>query len=510
MKLLSKLSLRMGIALALIILQLILIAALTSALLFRFPMVSYLGTFISFLVFLFLLKNEEHSAYKITWIIIVLFLPIVGGVIYLLLNKEHFLRKRITAHVREHAIIAKILDSDGELAFINKVKCGRMFGLMKYIRRSSSYHAYENTELKYYPLGELKFEDMLEEIAKAERFIFLEYFIIYKGEMWNRLLEALEKKANEGVEVRLIVDDFGSQKLFTNPYIKKLREKKIEVLRFNPIIPILLVFMNTRDHRKILVIDGHTAFIGGVNISDEYINLPHEFGVWKDTGIRLRGEAVWSLTLMFIEMWDTFCSAGRRIHDHSLYKADSHDGYKTDGLVLPYGDTPLAPDRLGENIYIEILNQAERYVHIFTPYLIISEKMTHALQMAARRGVDVRIITPGIPDKKLVYRLTRSYYTSLLEQGVRIFEYTPGFLHAKSFVCDDEVGVVGTINLDYRSLYLHFENAVFLYNSSVVLDMRDDALQVMNESREVLFCEKKKYAWTGLFDAFLHLFAPLM
>jgi cardiolipin synthase len=230
--------------------------------------------------------------------------------------------------------------------------------------------------------------------------------------------------------------------------------------------------------------------------------------VWKDNGVMLKGEAVWSCTLMFIEMWDTFCNLENRINNHELYRSDKK--FTADGLILPYGDTPLGRDRLGENIYIEILNQAKKYVYIFTPYLIISEKMNHALQMAAKRGVDVCIVTPGVPDKKLIYKLTRSYYTPLLEDGVRIFEYSPGFLHAKSFVCDDEIAVVGTINLDYRSLYLHFENAVLMYKSKAVADVRDDAIQTMDESREVHFNEKSKYAWSSLVDAFLHLFSPLL
>ena len=506
----TRLSFRLGISLVLIILQVAAVIALTSTVLVRFPIISYAGIAISVFVFFYIIKNDDASAYKLTWITIVLMLPIVGGIIYLMFSKEHYVRRRITTHAEEHAIIAKLLDSDDKLEFMSGVKCAGKHSLVKYIRDSSSYHAFDNTESKYFTSGELMFEDMLNEISKAEKFILLEYFIIYKSSMWDRLLEMLERKASEGVEVRLIVDDFGSQKLFTNKYIKKLREKKIDVLRFNPIVPTLLVFMNTRDHRKMLIVDGHTAFTGGINISDDYINLTNRLGFWKDTGLRLKGNAVWSFTLMFIEMWDTFSSVEKRIDEHDLYRGVLEEPMKTDGLVLPYGDSPLNTDRLGENIYIEILNQARNYVYIFTPYLIISEKLTHALQMAAKRGVDVRIVTPGIPDKKLVFRLTRSYYTSLLEAGVRIFEYTPGFLHAKSFVCDDEVAVVGTINLDYRSLYLHFENAVLLYNADTIKDISDDAVEAISVSREVLRDELNKHKLSGLFDSFLHLFSPLL
>jgi len=490
-------------------LQAILFAGLAGITLIRFPAVSYVGFFVSFLVFLFILKKEEASAYKLTWIIIVLLLPSVGGMIYLLFGKEHRARRKIVAHVKEHALVAKLLDSDENLPDLNQATCGRMYSLVQYIRRSSSYHAYKNTDTKYYPFGEIMFDDMLAALSKAEKFIFLEYFIIYKSEMWNRLLKVLERKAAEGVEVRLIIDDFGSQKLFTNAYISALRAKQIRVLRFNPFIPFLFAFMNNRNHRKIMVIDGEMAFVGGMNIADEYINQNKRLGVWKDTGVRLKGDGVWSFTLMFIEMWDTFCKAEERINDHTLYRQEADETNPTDGFVLPYGDSPLTHDRLGENIYVDILNQAERYVYIFTPYLIISEKMIHALQMAAKRGVNVRIVTPGTPDKKIVFRVTRSYYNGLLEAGVRIYEYTPGFLHAKSFVCDDKIAVVGTINLDYRSLYLHFECAMLLCNSSTIADIKEDAVQTISQSREI-FIDDRKRSWNDLIDAFLHLFAPLM
>ena len=510
MKIFKALSLRMGCTILLIIFQILAIAAVVSATLIRFPYISYAGLAISALVFLYVLKRDEANAYKLTWIIVVLAFPVIGGLLYLTFSKSHFTRRRIIAHVEEHALIAKLLDSDGTLPFINPLQCGRTFSLMDYVRRSSSYHAYINTSSKYYPMGETMFADMLASMEAAEKFIFLEFFIIKRSKMWDMTLEVLERKAAQGVEVRLIIDDIGSQRLFTNAYIRQLRAKGIAVLRFNPLIPVLFAFMNHRDHRKILVVDGHTAFTGGLNISDEYINLTKPFGVWKDNGLRLQGDAVWSMTLMFIEMWDTFCPAEERITDHALYKGEPCENTVGNGIVLPYGDSPLTRHRLGEDIYTDILHQAENYVYIFTPYLIISEKMTHALQMAAKRGVDVRIITPGIPDKKIVNRLTRSYYKSLLDEGVRIYEYTPGFLHAKTFVCDDKLAIVGTINLDYRSLYLHFECATLLYDSVTVEEIKRDALQTLAQSKEVLATQRGKYSLNDLLDAALHLFAPLM
>ena len=510
---LKSISARLGITVFLLLLQVAAIITAVVLVLVHFPIVSYFAFVISILVFLYIVREDGASGYKMVWITIVLLLPAIGGILYLFYGKIHQGRRLMVKHIEEHAIIAKLLDNDGNISFMKEMKSKRMFSLFKYIRHVTSYHAYDKTASKYYSFGEFMFEDMLLELEAAEKFIFFEYFIVKKSGMWDRLLDVLERKAAQGVEVRLIVDDFGSQKLFTNKYIKHLGEKNIKVLRFNPIIPVLYAFMNHRDHRKILVVDGKTAFVGGLNIADEYINENDRLGIWKDNGLRLQGEGVFSFTLMFIEMWDTFSKPEERINNHLSYQVENLQETLTeqDGLVLPYGDSPLDNYQIGEDIYIDILNQAENYVTIFTPYLIISEKMIHALQTAAGRGVDVRIVTPGIPDKRLIFRLTRSYYKCLQEAGVRIFEYTPGFLHAKTFLCDDNVAVVGTINLDYRSLYLHFECACLLYHSSTIEAIKADAVETIGQCKEMLLSDKRKHvSWKDLIDAVLHLFAPLL
>ncbi|MDR0272833.1 MAG: cardiolipin synthase [Clostridiales bacterium] len=489
--------------LLLLFLQLVALVTFAGWVMTSSAVIYYAGIFLSVLVFSFVLKKDEASVYKITWLILILVFPSVGGVFYLLFGNKRPLRD-ITAHMKEHALIAKILDAD-VLKYENE---GRIAGLMKYIRGASSFHAYGGTQSKYFATGEEMFVEMIREIRAAERFIFLESYIVKSGEMWDGLLDALAERAEAGVEVRLIADHFGSHKLFTHRYLKKLRAKKIYALRFNQMIPFMLFFMNNRDHRKILVVDGKSAFTGGINVADEYINLIKPFGIWKDTGIKLRGDAVWSFTLMFMEMWNMICSPNERIGDYERYKFS--EGMLSDGLVIPYGDTPLDNEQLGENVYVDILNQAEDYVYIFTPYFIASEKLIGAFQLAAKRGVDVRIVTPGIPDKKLVYRLTRSYYRYMHQAGVKIYEYSPGFLHGKSIVCDDKIAVVGTINFDYRSLYLNFECAALLYNCSVIKSIRDDALRTINESREVAPVAEKFRMFNDLFDAFLHLFAPVM
>ena len=512
---------RLNVTILLLLAQILLFFAINAAIVIWFPVATYFYMGLTILALSFIIKKDDAPAYKITWIIIILLVPVlfmplvflpIGGVVYLLIGNKRPLR-RITAHAAEHALIAKLLDSDN-VPDIEELAGSRAVNLFDYIRRISSYHAYKNTDAKYYPMGEIMYEDMLVELEKAESYIFLEFFIIAPSLMWERILEILEKKAAQGVEVKIIIDDLGSQKLFSKPYIRSLKQKNISVMRFNPMVPFLLFFMNNRDHRKILVVDGKTAFTGGINVSDEYINVKKKFGIWKDTGVRLRGEAVWSLTLMFIEMWDTFSPQTERINDYKKYRIKHGYVPKSEtGLTLPFGDTPLDKEQLSENIFVDILYQATKYVYFFTPYLIISEKLTHAMQQAAKRGVDVRIVTPGIPDKKTIFRLTRSYYNHLLDAGVRIFEYSPGFLHAKSLVSDDRYAVVGTVNLDYRSLYLHFENSVLFYESNIVFDVKGDTDGVLELSKEILPADKKdrvRRVWDELIDALLHLFAPLL
>lgn len=509
MKVLKKLITRARIAVLLLVTQIVIIVPLFNRILLLLPVIAIISYAISILIVLFLIKKNEAAVYKVTWILVVMGLPISGGILYLLFGNKRP-AKKVAAKMEKHALVTGALRTESSTSVPQSIPDERMAVLAKYIQQSSAYPAYANTQTKYYPMGDVKFEDMLTELRTAEKFIFLEYFIISKGHMWNQILEILTEKAKTGVDVRLIVDDLGSISLFTRRYVAKLRESGIKVVRFNPIKPRVSLFMNYRNHRKILVVDGHTAFTGGINIADEYIGLDDYLGVWKDNGIRLKGEAVWSFTLMFIETWEVFCLPDEKITDYTAYKNTQTKKIESDGAIIPFGDSPLGKERLAENIYIDILSQAKHYAYIFTPYLIISEKMIYALQMAARRGVDVRIVTPGIADKKVVFRLTRSYYSYMHEAGIKVYEYSPGFLHAKGFVCDDEIAVVGTINLDYRSLYLHFECAALLYGSTTVKDVKDDVLATIAESREVLPVPKKRMFWNGLLDAVLHLFAPLL
>ena len=385
----------------------------------------------------------------------------------------------------------------------------------QYLEKVAHYPVYRNTRTKYYPDGESLFIDMLDALQKAKHFIFMEYFIIDNGEMWGTVLDILEQKASEGLDVRMIYDDVGCVNTLPARFYKQLQERGIKCQVFNPFRPFISIVLNNRDHRKIMVVDGHTGFTGGINLADEYINKKMRFGHWKDTGVRICGEAVWNFTIMFLQMW---CSITGDIRDleRGSAKAFAPRRYwegpmEDDGYVQPYGDSPLDEETVGENVYLQMIAHAKRYVYIFTPYLIVDNEIMTALCLAAKSGLDVRIVTPGIPDKRMVFLLTRSYYAQLLDAGVRIYEYNPGFIHAKSFVCDDEVAAVGTINLDYRSLYLHFECSVWMFGSQAVMEVKQDVLDTLEVSTEITVSDVKSWKLpVRMLQSVLRLLAPML
>ena len=385
-----------------------------------------------------------------------------------------------------------------------------LFGRSGLTKDWGHFPVYRNTATKYYESGEAMFPDMLAALESAEHFIFLEYFIIEEGHMFHQIEDILEKKVKEGVEVRLIYDDVGCIGTLPPRYYKQLQKKGIKCAAFNPFRPLLSVIMNNRDHRKIFVVDGAVGFTGGINLADEYINEVKRFGYWKDTGVRIEGEAVWSLTSMFLSMWNYIVHS---TEDYSRFMPAQHQKapFENDGFVQPYGDSPLDHENVGENIYLNIINRAKNYVYIFTPYLIIDHEMLTALCNAAKDGVDVRIVTPGIPDKKMIFLLTQSYYAPLIQSGVKIYQYTPGFIHAKCFVCDDEIATVGSVNLDFRSLYLHFECGVFFYRSAVVAQVKEDCLNTFacSEQMTAEFCRNRPVP-VRLLQSVLRLLAPLL
>ena len=344
-------------------------------------------------------------------------------------------------------------------------------------------------------------------LRNAKKFIFMQFFIVDEGKMLKSVLDILKEKVKEGVEVRFMYDDVGSLTMLPRHYDRQLEKMGIKSVAFNPFIPVLSLAMNNRDHKKIVVIDGEIGFSGGFNLADEYINQRVKYGHWKDSGLMIHGPAVNSLTKMFLESWNV---ARNTEEDYEKYYVCSHQKFEVDGYVTPYGDSPLDDENVGENVYLNMINQAYDYLYITTPYLILDDNLQTALINAAKRGVDVRIITPGIPDKKIVFRVTRSYYQTLIKHGIRIYEYTPGFIHAKNFLVDDKCATVGTINLDYRSLYLHFENGIYLYNNKILKDIKEDFLATVEKSHEITLDEVVTGKFMGWFEAILRVIAPLL
>lgn len=461
---------------------------------------------VSLLVVFVILMKKDNPSYKLGWIIPIMAVPLVGGLFYLVVGDKRIgraMKKRIDAYAR--ILERKQYKRGGyieELRRQNPMQARQV----EYIYSISKAALQTNTRVKYFPCGELAFDEMIAQLRQAQRFIMLEYFIIEEGLMWDTILEILEEKQGQGVEIRILYDDAGCFKTLPLGYDQTLREKGFQVVVFNPVQPRLNTVTNYRDHRKICVIDGNTGFTGGINLADEYINEVERFGHWKDTVVMLQGDGVWNLTEMFLQLWQF--SSGEEMEVQQFRPTCS---YPRDGYVQAFGDSPLDTLNVAENAYMQIINHAQRYVYITTPYLILDNEMMTALTIAAQSGIDVRIMTPHVPDKWYVHPVTRSYYLGLLEAGVRIFEYTPGFVHAKMFVSDDTTAIVGTTNMDYRSFYLHFECGVAFYNASVVLDVKEDFLKSQELCQEITLEEERQVnPLRRLGRSLLRLFAPLM
>lgn len=453
--------------------------------------------------------NSKHtnSAMKMPWVMLILVFPVMGLSMYLLfeLLGDPGVSKGLRA-VRRHLQrddCAMVEENLEQLSLLDSSVASQS----RYLWNSAGYPVYTNTAVTYYPEAKNAFRAMKEELERAKHFIFMEYFIVENGASFRELEQILIRKAKEGVEIRLLYDDFGSIAKIGREFARELQKKGIRCYPFNPASPFLNLFMNHRDHRKITVIDGKVGFTGGYNLSDEYFDLVHPYGKWKDTGLRLEGEAVRSLTSIFLELWylQTREKTAAEEYLNICHRVPS------EGFVQPFADNPMEEERIAENVYMNLIHQANRSLYIITPYLIITDEMIHALGLAAKRGVDVRIVTPGIPDKKTVYAVTRSYYAGLARQGVRIFEYTPGFCHAKQCICDGKVVSIGTSNLDYRSLYHHFENNVLLYGNEAVASIAEDFEQIFRQCREVTETYEKGHGYVmRIWQYILRLFAPLM
>ena len=459
---------------------------------------------IALLVVLRLYAKHTTSAMKMPWIMLILVFPVMGLSLYILvelIRVPKLVRKRLN---RIRKAVAEHCPPEPQPDFQDPI-IGNQF---RYLAKYGNGPAYSGTDTVYYSQAAEAFEAMLEAVSQAKQFIFMEYFIITDAGAFQRLEQLLVQKAAEGVEIRIMYDDIGSIGYLNRKFAKRLNREGIACRVFNPVVPVLSLLMNHRDHRKITVIDGKIGFTGGYNLADEYFGLTQPYGHWKDTGLRLEGPAVRSLTALFLELWNIRKQSDQ---DFTPYLAPVSPVPDAEGIVAPFGDTPLESERLAETVYMNLISGAKKSVYLMTPYLIITDEMRQVLGNAAKRGVDVRIITPGIPDKKIIYSVTRSYYNSLAIQGVRIYEYTPGFCHAKQCLCDGEIASIGTSNLDYRSLYHHFENNVLLYNCPAVRQMADDFEELFPQCREVTEIYRSgRSALLRTGQCILRLFAPLL
>ena len=470
----------------------------------------YIGSYLlGILMSIFIINGKTNPGYKIAWIMVILMLPVIGLLFYLLFSGDQLSKreKKKLQEIYDHQV--KNISQDEKVMELLKNDSLPAYNQAKYITKYSLSPVCQNTEYEYFRVGEEYYKRLLEELTKAKKYIFLEYFIVEEGKMWDSILEVLKAKVKEGVEVRMMYDDLGCIMILPNNYYKALESYGIKACTFNKFVPIIRSKFNNRDHRKMAIIDGYIAFTGGINLADEYINEKVKYGHWKDNGIMLKGEAVWNMAVMFMTLWD-FVRGSK--YSYKGYKADACDleMVKSDGYAIPYCDNPWDHEATGETIYLNMINKANKYIYITTPYLIIDNEMMTALCVAAKSGIDVRIITPAIPDKKVINEVTKAYYNQLMENGVRIYEYTPGFIHAKTFIVDDEYATVGTVNLDYRSLYLHFENGVWLYKASVIEDIKKDYMETLEKSEEVVKGKEKLSGLQNLKRQILMAFAPLM
>lgn len=462
---------------------------------------------LSVFVGLVVITKNTNPAYKIAWLVPIIAFPVFGGLFYMILGGNRISRRQrkkmqgIEESLRQH------LPQNPETA---KALAHRDVGAglqSRYIQSVAGCPVYGKTETTYFPLGDDAFPAMLRALKRAEKYIFLEYFIIGEGKMWDSILEILREKAEQGLDVRVMYDDFGCITLLPAGYKQKLEKMGIKCQVFSPFIPVISPRLNNRDHRKLMIIDGKVGFTGGLNLADEYINEKERFGHWKDNAIMLRGEAVWSMTVMFLSLWDYVTKKGDSI---ALY-IPPEPVVEAEGFVQPYTDNPLDDEPVGGTVYVNLINRATKSVYIMTPYLIIDYAMIQALCNAAKTGIDVRIITPHIPDKWYVHQVTRAHYEELKKGGVRIYEYTPGFIHSKVFLVDGVAATVGTINLDFRSLYLHFENGVYLYDTSCIRAIEQDFSHTFEVSHEVTMEEcMAESVWVRLIRALLRLLSPLM
>ena len=454
-----------------------------------------------------IIASDDNPDYKVPWLLFVLIVPIAGFMLYFMFYsrtlQKHFIKrlddlKSQAYRKADAALLAQLREENPTAAAQAKMLC-----------EISESHLFTSTKQRYFPLGEDMFAAMLEDLQKAEQFIFMEYFIIEEGKFWNAILDILKAKAAAGVDVRVLYDDIGSMMTLPGDYHKTLKRYGIHAVPFSRLKGNADSEFNNRSHRKITVIDGKVGYTGGINIADEYINETVKYGHWKDTALRLEGEAVWELTKLFL------VDFGINVRKLPESKADLYPEQKEiteSGWLIPFGDgpNPIYKRRVGKSVIQNMLSASTDYCWMTSPYLIIDNDLCTDMENAALRGVDVRIIVPHIPDKKLVFMMTQSFYPRLMAAGVKIYEYEPGFIHAKSYLADDQYAMVGTINLDYRSLVHHFENGVWMYRCASIADLKADLEDTLNKSIPVTKDMLKTNLLQRFICAVVRIFAPML
>lgn len=496
-----------------ILLMLIQAVALIFALVFlqsRFAVVYAVLIILSVVIVYYIINRNYNPEFKLAWVIPILLFPIFGGLIYIFFQAQlgiRMFKKALAQKVEQTKSV--LLQNEDVLNEIDN-DSRYMGNLARYLHDYAGFPAHKNTSVTYFKSGEKEFPAILNELNKAEHFIFLEYFIIDDGKMWQDILSILKQKAAEGIDVRVIYDGVGSEMILPDDYERELLKCGIQCHIFNKLRPFLSTSQNNRDHRKIIVVDGHTAFSGGINIGDEYINIIERFGYWKDTAVMLKGEAVWNFTMMFLQMWELMnnCSDDYMKYAPHVYYENQ---FESDGFVIPYGDSPIDNEPVGKHVYMDIINKSKDYVYITSPYLVLDNEMFTALNYAAKSNIDVRIIVPAIPDKWYMAIIAQSFFKDLITSGIKIYKYTPGFIHAKSFVSDDTIAVCGSINLDYRSLYMHFECATLLYKNKGVKYIKDDFVNTLEKCHMVTLEELDSIKLpVRIITGILKLISPLL
>jgi len=506
---------RRFLIIVLIIIQLAFILSFIAGTEKAFRYVNYLLEGFSIVVCIYILNKNERSGYKLIWIFLILLFPLFGGPVYAFFHNQASPRKLKRQTDESNRRYRPFFLLTGDILPELTAKYSECLPQTSYLQNHAGFPLYKRTLTTYFDSGESFFRQALVEMEKAEKYIFLEFFILRQGKMLDPIMEILSRKARQGLDIRIIYDGLGCFTTLPPNFDKLLEKTGIKCLVFNPFKPILSSLQNNRDHRKIISIDGKTAFTGGMNLADEYINAEERFGHWKDAAIMIQGEAAWSLTLIFLQMWNL--EKQEQDDPFLFYPWKTTDGISTgvcstesDGYVQPYADSPIDEENVGEQVYIQIINNAKEYVYINTPYLVIDDNLLSALSLSAKSGVDVRIITPHRWDKWIVAVASRSYYRQLIQSGVKVYEYTIGFNHSKTFVSDDKTATVGTTNLDFRSLYLHFECGVWMYKTSSVAKVKQDFLNTLKDSHEITLKDCSRNAVQRIFQDVLRLFAPLM